>query len=295
MTASKLSLADCLEVLPRLKPRHYSIASSSEVDRNKLQLSVGKLTITHKSTMKTRQGVCSHFLSRSTTFGSGDVVDKADGDGVFSARATSFVRLGLSRSTFRLPSDLTVPLIMIGPGTGIAPMLGFLQAREKAQADGKQLGPCMVLFGCRAENDFLHSDQMRRWAETGVITDLQVAFSRLPGRPKEYVQHIVGKRRGDIWSLLSDPLCHYYICGDSQMAEDVFDELKTTAKKAGGLDHLDTIEFFRKMKKEHRFQSDTWGVVAKRDVNLKKMVEKKYNQGEVWLKSFEGEEKKEEQ
>ena len=293
VTTSKLSLADCIETLPRLKPRHYSIASSSEMYPTKLQLSVGKLTITHKSTGNSRNGVCSHFLARTTTDvgGLAETTDPASGT-VFCAKATNFVRLGLSRSTFRLPQDYKAPVIMIGPGTGIAPMLGFLQAREKAKADGAELGPCMVFFGCRAENDFLHSKRMRNWADTGVITDLQLAFSRLPDRPKEYVQHVVARRRDAVWEILSDPNCHYYICGDSQMAEDVFGELKATAKQAGGLDHLGSVEFFRKMKKERRFQSDTWGVVVKKAENLKKMVEKKYNQGEEWLKNFE-EEKKE--
>ena len=165
-------------------------------------------------------------------------------------------------------------------------------SHEKALSDGVELGPCMVFFGCRSETNFLHSERMRSWVKTGVITDLQVAFSRLPGHPKEYVQHLVKKRSCEVWAMLSDPSCHYYICGDSQMAEDVFDELKATARNTGGFDHIGGVDFFRKMKKEHRFQTDTWGVVAKRDVALKKLVEKKHNQAGKWLKNFD-EEKKE--
>ena len=174
----------------------------------------------------------------------------------------------------------------IGPGTGIAPMLGFLQALAKALSEGMKLGHCMVFFGCRAENDFLHSAQMRKWADMGVISDLLVAFSRLPGRPRQYVQHVVDQHRDAVWDMLSSDNIHYYICGDSMMAEDVFDELKTTAKDVGGLSHIESVEFFRKMKKERQFQAGTWGVVTKRDVNLTKVVEKKYNQAEAWLKNF---------
>jgi len=277
---SNLTLADCIETLPRLKPRHYSIASSSEMCPTKLQLSVAKLTITHKSTGKDRNGLCSHFLA-STECSTHDYVNLGRCD-VFCANTKCFVRLGLTRSTFRLPKDYGAPIIMIGPGTGIAPMLGFLEAREKAFSNGMKLGSCMVFFGCRAENDYLHKERMRSWAEMGVISDLQVAFSRLPGRNKEYVQDVVARHRDAVWAMLSDPNCHYYICGDSKMAEDVFGELKTTAKTAGGLDHIDSVQFFRKMKTERRYQADTWGVVPP-----KKLVEKKYNQAEAWLKNFD--------
>ena len=132
---------------------------------------------------------------------------------------------------------------------------------------------------------------MRKWEEDGIITDLQVAFSRHPDKPKEYVQHVVARRRSEVWALLSDPACHYYICGDSQMAEDVFDELRATSIAAGGFDHIGSVNFFRKMKDERRFQADTWGVVAKREVALKKLVEKKYNQAEAWLDTVADEKK----
>ena len=276
-TTAMLSLADCVETLPRLKPRHYSIASAQELHPSKIQLTVGVLTVTHKSTQKIRQGICSHYLSGATTGPS------ESREGIVCSAATNFVRLGVSRSSFRLPKDLGAPVIMVGPGTGISPMLGFLQAREKALQDGVSLGPCMVFFGCRAENDFLHGEQMRLWLDRGVITDLQVAFSRLPGQPKEYVQHRIGKLRKPIWQVLSKPDCHYYVCGDSQMAEDVLDELKATVSACGKLDHYGTAQFFAGMKKEHRYQTDTWGVVVKRDENLKKLTEKKYNQGAAWL------------
>jgi len=282
----KLMLADCIETLARLKPRHYSIASSSEMHPDKLQLSVGKLAITHKSTGKVCKGVCSHFLASTTASGSGDAGVQST-NAPPCANATGFVRLGLSRSTFRLPQDYKAPIIMVGPGTGIAPMLGFLQAREHAKANGEELGQCMVFFGCRAENDFIHGKKMKEWVDNGIITDLQVAFSRLPGHPKEYVQHKISMHKCEVWNLLSMPNAHYYICGDSKMADDVLAELKHITITTGGLDRLGSIQFFSKMKKERRFQSDTWGVVHNRKENLDKMVEKVYNKGEHWLRSFE--------
>jgi sulfite reductase alpha subunit-like flavoprotein len=140
--SSKLSLADCIEVLPRHKPSYYSIASSAELHPTTLQLTVGVLTVPYKSTKQVRKGICSNYLA-GTTAG-------AENGQSF----TGFVRLGVNTSSFRLPSEMTSPVIMVGPGTGISPMMGFLQAREKAQTDGVALGPCMVFFGCRTEDDF---------------------------------------------------------------------------------------------------------------------------------------------
>ena len=125
---------------------------------------------------------------------------------------------------------------MVGPGTGISPMLGFLQARETARKslnDSKQLGPCTVYFGCRGPVDFLHKQQMQSWAATGIITDLQVAFSRVDPAKKTYVQNLIAEQRAKLWTVLNHPNCHYYICGDSQMADDVHLELLRTAHSQG--------------------------------------------------------------
>ena len=164
-------------------------------------------------------------------------------------------------------------------------MLGFLQGREKALQDGAELGPFIVFFGCRAKEDLLHGAQMQSWKETGVITSLQVAFSRLADKPKEYVQHRIGKVQAEVWNLLKDEQCHYYICGDSNMAEDVYDALFQVARQAGGLSHKDAWSLFHKMKEERRFQSDTWGVVDRREEGLARQAEKKYNQAAVWLEA----------
>jgi hypothetical protein len=126
---------------------------------------------------------------------------------------------------------------------------------------------------------------MRLWEKSGVITSLQVAFSRKPGQPKEYVQHRIGKIQKEVWDLLKDDKCHYYVCGDSNMAEDVYDELFVTVKTAGEKSYKEAWELFRKMKAQHRFQADTWGVVVNRQEGLAKQAEKKYNQAADWLKN----------
>ena len=115
ITLLRLTIADCIETVPRLSPRHYSIASSSEMYPDKLQLSVGKLTIAHKSTGQVRKGVCSHFLAATTAAegGSENGSDYGSKDDIFCAKTNCFVRLGLSRSTFRLPNDYSMPVVMV--------------------------------------------------------------------------------------------------------------------------------------------------------------------------------------
>lgn len=275
VTISKLSLADCVEVLPPIKPRYYSIASSSELHPGSLQLTVGVLTIPYKKSSLVRLGMCSNHLAARSVASTTESGGKNP--------SSAFVRMGVNTSSFRLPADLSCPVIMVGPGTGISPMMGFLQAREKALADGKQLGPCMVFFGCRTEADFLHREQMRAWESAGVITSLQVAFSRLPTKPKEYVQHRISVVRSEVWDFLKNDKCHYYVCGDSNMAEDVYEELFRTVHEEGGMGHKDVWQVFQKMKTEHRFQNDTWGVVSNREEGLAKQAEKKYNQAANWL------------
>jgi sulfite reductase alpha subunit-like flavoprotein len=111
-------------------------------------------------THELRKGVCSNYLA--------STVPQQDS-----------IRLNISKTSFRLPSDMSSPVIMVGPGTGISPMLGFLQAREMHSKDtsnvlGNKLGPCTVYFGCRGIPDYLHKEQMEKWHADGIITDLQV-------------------------------------------------------------------------------------------------------------------------
>jgi hypothetical protein len=89
------------------------------------------------------------------------------------------------------------------------------------------------------------------------------------------------------WMFLKDDKCHYYVCRDSNMAEDVYDELFLTANRVGNLSHKESWSVFQKMKREHRFQADTWGVVSNREEGLAKQAEKKYNQAALWLKSVQ--------
>ena len=129
-------------------------------------------------------------------------------------------RVRETKAGFRLPDDPAVPIIMIGPGTGLAPFRGFLQERAARKAKGAALGPAMLFFGCRhPEQDFLYADELKAFAADG-ITELHIAFSRADG-PKTYVQHLIAAQKDRVWSLIEQGAI-IYVCGDGgKMEPDV--------------------------------------------------------------------------
>ncbi|VDN12656.1 unnamed protein product [Dibothriocephalus latus] len=186
---------DLLNLLPRLQPRYYSIASSPRLFRDSVHLVVAVVKYT-TPLGRLRFGVASDWLSRLPTMSSSHLVP------VF-----------LRRSEMRLPRNPLIPIIMIGPGTGLAPFRGFLQERSFIKSKGGRLGEAMLFFGCRHRSqDFLFSDELSQAVSAGVITDLQCAFSR--DQPsKVYVQDKMLELSTKIWRLLSREDGMIFICG----------------------------------------------------------------------------------
>jgi cytochrome P450/NADPH-cytochrome P450 reductase len=125
-------------------------------------------------------------------------------------------------SGFELPADPATPIIMVGPGTGVAPFRGFLQARNKQKQAGAVLGEAHLYFGCRhPDQDFLYQDELTEAAREGLVV-LHTAFSRIPGEPKAYVQHLLKQDIALLVDLLQNHNAKLYVCGDgSHMAPDV--------------------------------------------------------------------------
>ena len=140
-----------------------------------------------------------------------------------------------TKAGFRLPDDASVPIIMIGPGTGLAPFRGFLQERAARKAKGATLGPAMLFFGCRhPEQDYLYADELKAFAADG-ITELHTAFSRADG-PKTYVQHLVAAQKDRVWSLIEQGAI-VYVCGDGgKMEPDVKAALVAIYRERTGAD-----------------------------------------------------------
>jgi cytochrome P450 / NADPH-cytochrome P450 reductase len=185
-------------------------------------------------------GVCSNYLA-----------SLAEGDSV-----QAFVRD--NRSGFRPPADPSVPLIMIGPGTGIAPFRGFLQQRSALKASGQKIGPSMVFFGCRRpDQDFIYADELHHFAEEG-ITELVCAFSHIDAQRKKYVQQQLLEHQDEVWQLIQAGAI-IYVCGDaSGMApaqRQAFAEIYA-AKTGAGAEAAEN--WIQQMTAEHRYLVDVW-------------------------------------
>merc|ERR1711936_67671 len=124
------------------------------------------------------------------------------------------VPIYVRRSQFRLPNRVQTPVIMIGPGTGLAPFRGFIQERAWQKSQGKPVGPTVLYFGCRNKaQDYIYQDELEAWEEDGLLT-LHTAFSR-DQKEKRYVTHCLRETGSAVWDLL-DSGAHLYVCGDAK-------------------------------------------------------------------------------
>ena len=235
--ACELPFAGYLEMLSPLTPRYYSISSSPQVDAGRCSITVGVVRSPARAGNGTTfEGVCSNFLAR---VAAGDTVH-------------GFVRPTTAEG-FGLPEDLQRPIIMVGPGTGLAPFRGFLQERAARKAKGEALGEAMLFFGCRhPEQDFIYADQLKGWAAEGIV-DLHTAFSRAGGR-KAYVQDLIRENGEAVWKLL-EAGATVYVCGDgSRMEPDVRRTLSDLAREHG----QESGAWMEKMIADQRYVLDVW-------------------------------------
>ena len=197
--ACELPFHAFLEMLSLLAPRYYSISSSPSADRSRCSVTVGVVEGPANSGRGIYKGVCSNYLAGRR------------------AGETIHATVRETKAGFRLPNDVSVPIIMIGPGTGLAPFRGFLQERAALKAGGSNLGPAMLFFGCRHPGqDYLYADELKAFEASG-ITELFTAFSRGEG-PKTYVQDLIAAQKERVWSLIENGAI-IYVCGDGGKME----------------------------------------------------------------------------
>ena len=237
--ACELPFHAYLEMLSLLAPRYYSISSSPSLDPSRCSVTVAVVEGPASSGRGIYKGVCSNYLA-----------GRRESE-------TVHATVRETKAGFRLPNDAAVPIIMIGPGTGLAPFRGFLQERAALKAGGANLGPAMLFFGCRhPDQDFLYADELKAFEAAG-ITELHTAFSRAEG-PKTYVQHLVAAQKDRVWSLIEQGAI-IYVCGDGgRMEPDVKAALVAIYRERSGSDAGAGQRWIDDLGAKNRYVLDVW-------------------------------------
>lgn len=231
---TRLAPAEFAGLLRQLQPRLYSISSSPQAHPGQVHLTVG--AVRYAADGRARKGVCSTFLA-----------ERALGTG----KAGVFVH---SNKAFRPPAGGDTPMIMVGPGTGIAPFRAFLEERQATGAKGRN----WLFFGDqRAATDFLYRDELREMQSAGVLTRLDTAFSR--DQPEKiYVQQRMLENAAELYAWL-EAGAHFYVCGDAtRMAKDVEAALHRVIEQAGGKNPAAAAAYVQSLRAARRYQRDVY-------------------------------------
>lgn len=231
---ARLSVQEFVMCLKKLQPRLYSISSSPKASSGRVHLTVA--IVRYESLSRARKGVCSSFLADRTQGG---------------ASVPVFIH---ANKNFRPPADGSRPMIMVGPGTGIAPFRAFLQERKAIGASGKN----WLFFGeWHEKSDLFYRDELHSLLRDGLLTHLHTAFSR-DQEQKIYVQHRMLEHAGDLFDWL-EAGAHFYVCGDaSRMARDVDAALHQVIQQGGGKTSEEAASYVERLKSEKRYQRDVY-------------------------------------
>jgi sulfite reductase (NADPH) flavoprotein alpha-component len=233
-SAAKFTPEEFVKVLRKLQPRLYSIASSQKAVGESVHLTVAVVRYKVEHSTRQREGVCSSFLAE---------------------RAQSKVPVFVHTAKhFRVPENLDTPVIMVGPGTGIAPFRAFLQERKSTGAKG----PNWLFFGeQRAATDFLYEKEFESAVSSGLLTKFTTAFSRDQSQ-KIYVQNRMIEHGAELYQWLEKG-AFFYVCGDAKnMAKDVDAALHKLVEEHGGKSEEQAREYVDAMKKEKRYRKDVY-------------------------------------
>ena len=221
-------------LLTKLQPRLYSVASSLKAYPDQVHFIVD--VVRYESHGRLRKGVCSSFLA-----------ERAD-----DAPVPVFPSVA---KHFHLPEDPDTPIIMIGPGTGVAPFRAYLQERKATGAKGKN----WLFFGAQHERcDFAYGDEFKAYQSEGILTGLDCGWSR--DQPQKiYVQHKMTENAAEIWKWIDAQGAHFFVCGDARrMAKDVDATLRKIVQAQGGKSVEEANEYVEKLKSEKRYKRDVY-------------------------------------
>ncbi|AWL12496.1 Assimilatory sulfite reductase (NADPH) [Saliniradius amylolyticus] len=232
--SAKIDAQALVDSLRGITPRLYSIASSQAEVEDEVHLTVA--LVEYDAFGQPHQGGASGFLCKRLEEG---------------AELNVFVE---KNDNFRLPEDPNTPIIMVGPGTGIAPFRAFMQEREAQEAEGKN----WLFFGNpNFTQDFLYQVEWQRWVKDGLLNKISLAFSR-DQQEKIYVQHRLLEQAEEVYQWLQQG-AHLYVCGDAnRMAKDVHDALVSIVEQQGQMTREQATEYLTDLRKAKRYQKDVY-------------------------------------
>ena len=228
----ELSVEDFVGLLRPMPPRLYSIASSLSAHAEEVHLTVA--VVRYDTHGRKRKGVCSSYLAERV------------GD--------SIPCYFHPNKNFKLPEESDKPIIMVGPGTGIAPFRAFIEERKAIGATGKN----WLFFGDRSyKTDYLYGNEWESYQKDGLLNRLDLAWSRDQDK-KVYVQHKMLEKGAELWNWLDNGAL-FYVCGDaSRMAKDVDHALRTIAQEQGSMSEEDSANWVKSLQKEKRYLKDVY-------------------------------------
>jgi sulfite reductase (NADPH) flavoprotein alpha-component len=230
----KATAQEIVSILRKMTPRLYSIASSIAANPDEVHLTIG--SVRYNANGRERKGVCSVLCA--------ERVNEGDTLPVFIQ----------ANKHFYLPESHDIDIIMVGPGTGIAPFRSFIQERSVNKGTGRS----WLFFGDQhAASDFLYQEELEQFQQDGVLSKLDTAFSR-DGAQKVYVQHKMQEHSKELFEWLQKG-AYFYVCGDKEyMAKDVHETLISVIEKEGSMSRDEAEAYLKDMQKQGRYQRDVY-------------------------------------
>ncbi|KAJ4379604.1 hypothetical protein N0V86_004785 [Didymella sp. IMI 355093] len=261
---TKIPFSFLIEGLVKIQPRYYSISSSSLVQKDKISITAVVESVQKPDSPHVLKGVTTNYLLALKQKQHGDPDPDPHGlnyaiTGPRNKYDGIHVPVHVRHSNFKLPSDPSKPIIMVGPGTGVAPFRGFVQERAAQAKAGQNVGKTVLFFGCRKRSeDFLYEKEWEQYKEAlGDNFVLHTAFSR-DGPKKVYVQHQMEEYGEEINKLLEQK-AYFYVCGDAaHMAREVNTLLGKIISKYRNVSETKGEEIVKAMRASNQYQEDVW-------------------------------------
>ncbi|KAI4938227.1 hypothetical protein J4E85_000666 [Alternaria conjuncta] len=263
-TWDKIPFSFLFETMVKIQPRYYSISSSSLVQKDKISITAIVESIEKPGAPYALKGVTTNYLLALKQKQHGDPNPDPHGlnytiTGPRNKYDGIHVPVHVRHSNFKLPSDPSKPIIMVGPGTGVAPFRGFVQERAAQAKAGQNVGKTILFFGCRKQSeDFMYADEWKQYqADLGDKFEMHTAFSR-DGPKKVYVQNKLEEAGEEVNKLLEQK-AYFYVCGDAaHMAREVNTLLGKIISKYRNVPETKGEEIVKAMRASNQYQEDVW-------------------------------------